>query len=44
MTTKLTAKMRRRREALAFERVLNSASPNMRSELVAMAQRQNYIR
>jgi hypothetical protein len=44
MTTKLTARMRRRRQALAFERVLNSASPNMRAELVAMAQRQNYTR
>ncbi len=44
MITKLSDKMRRRRQALAFERVLNSASPNMRSELVAMAQRQNYNR
>lgn len=44
MTTKFTDKLRRRRQALAFERVLNSASPNMRSELIAMAQRQNFTR
>ena len=44
MTTKIADRLRRRREALAFERVLDSASPNMRSELVAMAQRQNYMR
>jgi hypothetical protein len=44
MTKKITSRIRRRRDALAFERVFTSASPNMRSELIAMAQRQNYIR
>jgi hypothetical protein len=41
MKNRLTAKRRRRRDALAFQRVLDSASPTMRSELIAMAQRQN---
>ncbi len=44
MKTKITNRLRHRREMLAFERVLNSASPTMRSELIAMAQRQSYIR
>ena len=44
MKNKIIAKRRQRRQALAFERVLNTASPAMRSELTAMAQRQNYIR
>lgn len=43
-TTNLTRKMRERREQRAFQRVLDSASPNMRSELIAIAQRQNFIR
>lgn len=44
MKTRIARKLRQRRDALAFERVLSNASPAMRSELVAMAQRQNYIR
>lgn len=41
---RLSHKFQQRRQARAFDRVLASASPNMRSELVAMAQRQNYTR
>jgi hypothetical protein len=44
MKNKIVTKVRRRREAIAFQRVLDNASPSMRSELVAMAQRQNYVR
>jgi hypothetical protein len=44
MKNRLIAKSRRRRDALAFQRVLDSASPTMRSELIAMAQRQNFTR
>jgi len=44
MKNKIAAKARRRRDALAFQRVLDAASPAMRSELIAMAQRQSYIR
>ena len=43
-TNKLTQKMRERREQRAFQRILDSASPNMRAELTAIAQRQNFIR
>jgi hypothetical protein len=43
-TTKFTEKMRQRRETRAFQRILDSASPNMRTELIAMAQRQNHMR
>lgn len=43
-TSKITEKMRQRREQRAFQRVLDSASPNMRAELIAIAQRQNFIR
>lgn len=42
MKTRIARKLRQRREALAFERVLNNASPAMRNELIAMAQRQTY--
>jgi hypothetical protein len=41
---RLSNKLQHRRQARAFEHVLASASPNMRSELIAMAQRQNYSR
>lgn len=44
MKNKIMNRRRHRRDVAAFERVLNSASPMMRSELTAMAQRQNYIR
>ena len=44
MSNKFATKMRRRREAHAFERILADASPNMRIELIAMAQRQNTMR
>ena len=43
-TTKFTEKMRQRRETRAFQRIFDSASPSMRTELIAMAQRQNYTR
>jgi len=43
-TNKFTEKMRQRREMSAFERVLDSATPNMRAELIAIAQRQNFTR
>ena len=43
-TNKFTDKMRQRRESRAFHRILDWASPNMRHELIAMAQRQNYTR
>jgi len=43
-TNKFTEKMRQRRETRAFQRILDQASPNMRTELIAMAQRQNYLR
>jgi hypothetical protein len=43
-STTFTEKIRRRRETRAFQRVLDAASPNMRQELIAIAQRQNYIR
>ncbi|HZE51579.1 MAG TPA: hypothetical protein VE074_18530 [Jatrophihabitantaceae bacterium] len=43
-TSKFTEKMRQRRETRAFERVLDSATPNMRAELIAIAQRQNFTR
>ena len=43
-TTKFTEKMRQRRETRAYQRILDSASPSMRTELIAMAQRQNYTR
>jgi hypothetical protein len=43
-TTKYVEKMRQRRETRAFHRILNDASPNMRHELIAIAQRQNYPR
>jgi hypothetical protein len=36
--------MRQRRETRAFQRVLDAASPNMRTELIAIAQRQNSLR
>jgi hypothetical protein len=39
-----TEKLRQRRETRAFQRVLDSASPNMRTELIAIAQRQNSMR
>jgi hypothetical protein len=42
--TTFTEKMRQRRETRAFQRVLDSASPNMRNELIAIALRQNSIR
>lgn len=44
MRTKFTQKMRQRRETRAFQRVLDDASPNMRHELIAIAQRQNSMR
>jgi hypothetical protein len=37
-------KIRARRAARQFERALDNASPAMRSELLAMAARQNYLR
>jgi hypothetical protein len=42
--TKFTEKMRRRRETRAFNRILDDAAPNVRSELIAIAQRQNSLR
>jgi hypothetical protein len=42
--TKLTEKMRKRRETRAFNRLLDDASPNVRNELIAIAQRQNSLR
>jgi hypothetical protein len=42
-TSKITQKMRERRKQRAFERVLDSASPSVRAELTAIAQRQNFI-
>jgi hypothetical protein len=41
---KFTEKMRQRRETRAFQHVLDTASPNMRTELIAIAQRQNSLR
>jgi hypothetical protein len=43
-TTKYVEKMRQRRETRALHRILDDASPNMRHELMAIAQRQNYPR
>jgi hypothetical protein len=43
-TSKLTQKMRARREHRALQRILDSASPSVRAELTAIAQRQNFIR
>jgi len=43
-TNKFTEKMRQRRETRAFHCILNDASPNMRAELIAIAQRNNYTR
>jgi len=37
-------KIRARRAVRQFERVLETASPSMRSELIAMAARQNFMR
>jgi hypothetical protein len=42
--TTLTEKLRQRRETRAFQHVLDTASPNMRAELIAIAQRQNSMR
>lgn len=42
--TTFTEKMRRRREARAFQHVLDNASPNLRAELIAIAQRRNVPR
>lgn len=42
--TTFIKKMRQRRETRAFQRVLDTASPNMRNELIAIAQRQNTMR
>jgi hypothetical protein len=36
----LSARLRQRRQRIEFERALNSASPSMRSELLAAAARQ----
>jgi hypothetical protein len=40
MTTKLTRKLRARRNRAEFDRVLRTASPSMRQELIAAAARQ----
>jgi hypothetical protein len=37
-------KIRARRAVREFERVLETASPSMRTELIAMAARQNFMR
>ncbi len=37
-------KLRQRRQVRAFERALDSASPSMRNELIALAARQNTSR
>jgi hypothetical protein len=42
--TTFRQKMRQRRETRAFQRVLDAASPSMRTELIAIAQRQNSLR
>jgi hypothetical protein len=44
MKSKVRDRMRHRRDVRAYERILETASPSMRMELVAMAQRQNYVR
>jgi hypothetical protein len=44
IVNKLTEKIRRRRTSNALAQVLATASPNMRMELIAIAQRQNFIR
>ncbi len=36
--------MRQRRNSREFERTLSSASPSMRQELIALAQRSNFVR
>lgn len=43
-TTKIQQKLRARRANREFMRALDTASPSMRSELIAMAARQNPIR
>lgn len=40
--TNIKQKLRARREYRKFERALNTASPAMRTELIAMASRQSY--
>jgi hypothetical protein len=41
--TTLARKLRQRRDNREFERALNSASPTMRQELIAMASRNSAI-
>lgn len=44
MKGKLASAMRRRRNTREFERALRDASPAMRQELMALAQRGNFVR
>jgi hypothetical protein len=44
MKNRVMAKMRQRREAGAFARVMHNASPAMRQELMVLAQRNNVMR
>jgi hypothetical protein len=41
-STKLARKLRSRRQRREFERVLSSASPSMRQELIAASSRQQW--
>ena len=43
MSTNLKQKIRARRAAREFQRALDTATPNMRTELLAMASRQNFL-
>jgi hypothetical protein len=43
-TMSIKQKIRKRRAVRQFERALNSASPAMRHELIALAARQNWHR
>jgi hypothetical protein len=44
MTSKITRKLRLRRDAREFERALRTASPAMRQELIAAAARTPFSR
>jgi hypothetical protein len=44
MKNRIAQRMRARRARMGFERALETASPSMRQELIAMAARQNVLR
>jgi hypothetical protein len=43
MSTNLKQKLRNRRAAREFQRAVERATPNMRTELLAMASHQNFL-